>query len=204
MKTLCIMVAGGAAFLAVLLPAQDSKPAATVRALKDRAERGTLSDRRERVRGDTGKWNDSALLWHAPPVQRKPEGLSLDDWADQLADKKFSATPNDDNWLIFRSRQLDDNDRTWVEKIERRGDEFTVTLNEAIWQGTYRKTFTYYEVVAVNLGKLPAGKYSVKWLVTPLKFTQFEGPGAPKDGWPKDEQPGGAKPLALSIAFSVE
>jgi hypothetical protein len=204
MKTRLTAMTLGAAFLAILLPAQDSNPAVTLRALKDRAERGTLSDRRERVRGDTGKWNDMALLWHAPPVQRKPEGLSLDDWADQLADKKFSAAPNDDNWLVFRSRQLDDNDRIWVEKIERRGDEFTVILHEAIWQGTYRKTFTYYEVVAVNLGKLPAGKYSVKWLVTPLKFTQFEGPAQPKDGWPKDEQPGEAKPLALSIVFSVE
>lgn len=204
MKTRHTAMTLGVALLAIVLAAQESKPAATVRALKERAERGTLSDRRERVRGDTGKWNDSALLWHAPPLQRKPEDLSLDDWADQLADKKFSATPNDDNWLIFRSRQLDDNDRIWVEKIERRGNEFTVILNEAIWQGTYRKTFTYYEVVAVNLGKLPAGKYSVKWRVHPLKFTRFEEPGMPKDGWPKDEQPGDAKPPALSIAFTVE
>ncbi len=56
----------------------------------------------------------------------------------------------------------------------------------------------------MNLGKLPPGEYTVKWMVKPLTFKQLEGPGAPKDGWPKDEQPGGAKPLALSIAFSVE
>jgi len=61
----------------------------------------------------------------------------------------------DDNCLIFQTRQLDDNDRVWVESVERQGNEFTIVMKEAIWQGYYYKTFTGYEVLVVNLGKLP-------------------------------------------------
>jgi hypothetical protein len=187
-----------------MLPAQESQPATILRTLKDRFERGTLSDRRELVRGDTGKWNDTATLQHAPPIERKPQGLSLDNWAEQLADKKFTPTPGEDNWLIFRTRQLDDNDRVWLEKIERRGNEFTVTMSEAVWQGRYFKTFTGYEVHAVNLGKLPPGDYSVKWIVNPLVFERFEDPGRPQDNWPKDERPGKGKPAELTATFSLQ
>ncbi len=191
------------ALFAALLHAQD----ATLKALKDRAERGTLSDRREFVRGDTGKWNDAAMLQHAPPLAQKPPGISLDDWADQLSENKTETTAADENWLIFRTRQLDDNDRVWVEKIERHGNEFTVVLNEAIWQGRYFKTFTYYEVTAVNLGKLPLGEYTVKWFVKPLTFKQLEKPAQPnrdnKDNWPLDEQPAERKAIELRTAFSV-
>ncbi|MEQ1852734.1 MAG: hypothetical protein ABMA01_14220 [Chthoniobacteraceae bacterium] len=182
--------------------AEESKPAA-LRTLKDRTARGTLADRREMVRGDTGKWNDRATLQHMPPIQGKPQGLSLDNWAEQMTGKNPAPTPADDNWLVFRTRQLDDNDRVWLERIERRGNEFTVVLSEAIWQGRYNKTFTCYEVVAVNLGKLPPGEYSVKWIVTPLVFERFEDPGQPKDNWPKDERPGKARPVELKTAFAV-
>lgn len=192
---------------AVLLPAEDSKPATTIKALKDRTGRGTLSDRREIVRGDSGKWNDAPMLRHAPAVERRPQGVSLDDWADEVAEKKPGATTEEDNWLIFRTRQLDDNDRVWVEKVERRGNEFTVVLHEAVWQGKYFKTFTYYEVVGVNLGKLPAGDYSVKWIVQPFTFKQLEKPAPPnrdtKENWPVDEQPGGRKAAEVKVAFSV-
>jgi hypothetical protein len=184
-------------------PAEESKPA-TLRALKDRTARGALADRREMVRGDTGKWNDRATLQHVPPIEGKPQGLSLDNWAEQLSGKKSAPTPADDNWLLFRTRQLDDNDRVWVERIERRGNEFTVVLSEAIWQGRYSKTFTYYEVVAVNLGKLPPGDYSVKWIVAPHVFERYENPGQPKDNWPKDERPDKAGPVELKTAFSVQ
>ena len=203
MKLLRTFASLGAACFAALLAAQELNPDPVVRSLKDRAARGTLSDSRQMVRGDTGRWSGRATLQHAPPIERKPQGVSLDDWAEQLADKPFQATTNDDNWLVFRSRQLDDNDRVWVEKIERRGNEFTVVLNEAIWQGRYLKTFTYYELAAVNLGKLPAGEYAVKWQVKPLVFDRFEDPGKPQDNWPRDERPGTAKPVELPAAFSV-
>ena len=188
-----------------ILHAQEST---VIKAVKDRAERGTLSDKRQLVRGDTGKWNDSATLQHAPPLTQKPQGMSLDDWVDELSDKKPAATASDDNWLIFRTRQLDDNDRVWIEKIERSGNEFTITMHEAIWQGNYFKTFTWYEVTAVNLGKLPAGDYSVKWIVKPLTFKQLEKPREAQNNyqtnWPTDDQSGSAKPVELKATFSVK
>jgi hypothetical protein len=192
---------------AVLLPAQESNPAITIKALKDRAERGTVSDLREIVRGDSGKWSDAAMMQHAPSLEQKPQGKSLDDWMDDLAENSPRKTAVDENWLLFRTGQLDDNDRVWVEKIERRGNEFTVVLNKAIWQGKYFKTFTYYEVVAVNLGKLPPGDYNVKWVVQPMTFKQLEKPAQPnrdkKENWPMDEQPGGGKSTELKATFSV-
>ncbi len=205
------ILALAAVCLATALTALEPPQPAVLRTLKDRSARGTLSDRRELVRGDTGKWNDTATLQHVPPIERKPQGLSLDNWAEQLAeknaDKKSPATPGDDHWLLFRSRQLDDNDRVWVEKIERRGNEFTVTMSEAVWKGRYFKSFTGYEVHAINLGKLPPGDYSAKWIVKPLLSKQLEKPAQPyrntNDNWPLDEQPAERKPVELSVAFSV-
>lgn len=200
MKLACLFL-----MTAVMLHAQEST---TLKAVKDRTERGTLSDQRQLVRGDTGKWNDSATLQHAPPLTQKPQGMSLDDWADELAEKKTQTTAADDNWLIFRTRQLDDNDRVWIEKIERSGNAFIITMHEAIWQGNYFKTFTFYEVDAVNLGKLPPGDYTVTWIVKPLTFKQLEKPREAQNNyqtnWPTNEQPGTAKPVELKTSFGVK
>jgi hypothetical protein len=189
---------------AAMLHAQEST---VIKAVKDRSERGTLSDQRQLVRGDTGKWNDSAMLMHAPPLAQKPQGMSLDDWADELNEKKPATTAADDNWLIFRTRQLDDNDRVWIEKIERSGNAFTITMHEAIWQGNYFKTFTWYEVTAVNLGKLPAGEYTVTWIVKPLVFKQLEKPREAQNNyqtnWPTDDQPGSKNAAEEKTTFSV-
>lgn len=199
MKLACLLV-----FTASLLQAQESL---SLKAVKDRSERGTLSDQRQLVRGDTGKWNDAATLQHAPPLAKKPQGMSLDEWSEQLAENKPQTTVTDDNWLLFRTRQLDDNDRVWIEKIERSGNAFTITMHEAIWQGNYFKTFTYYEVDAVNLGKLPAGDYTVKWIVKPLIFKQLEKPREAQNNyqtnWPTDDQPGSGRTVELKTAFSV-
>ncbi|HRH97693.1 MAG TPA: hypothetical protein PLB55_17270 [Prosthecobacter sp.] len=188
-----------------LLLADDAQVLKTV---TERTQRGTLSDQRQLVRGDTGKWNDAATLQHAPPLAQKPQGMSLDDWADELSEKKPATTAADDNWLLFRTRQLDDNDRVWIEKIERSGNAFTITMHEAIWQGNYFKTFTWYEVTAVNLGKLPAGDYSVKWIVKPLVFKQLEKPREAQNNyqtnWPMDDQPGEKQPIELKATFTVE
>lgn len=189
-----------------------------IRALKDRTQRGTLHDAFQYVRGDTGKWNDNPILQHVPPIERKPPKKSLDDWADQWLEPDFQLTTDDDNWLILRTRQLDDNDRVWVERIERNGKTFTVVVNEAKWQGRYSKTFTYYSVFGLNLGKLEAGTYEVKWMINPLTFKQFDGDGRPTDHWPKDEQAVVApsedrrprapqfdnrKPIELRVTFAV-
>jgi type II secretory pathway pseudopilin PulG len=203
MKLFCILLISAAC--ASLLPAQEHQ---TMKAVKNRAERGTLSDQRQLVRGDSGKWNDAATLQYAPPIQQKPQGMSFDDWADELTEKKPSAKAGDDHWLLLRTRQLDDNDRVWIEKIERRGNEFIVTMHEAVWQGNYFKTFTYYEVNAVNLGKLTPGDYTVKWIVKPFAFKQLEKPREAQNNyqtnWPTDEQPAASRKTAeLTVKFTV-
>ena len=80
-----------------------------------------LTAARESVLGDTGKWNDTPLLQQVPPLKTKHNGLNLDNWADQLTESTVTSTPADENWLLFRTRQLDDNDRVRVKKIERHG-----------------------------------------------------------------------------------
>ena len=171
---------------------------------KDRAKRTELHGSAQLVRGDSGKWNDDSILQHAPPIEQKPAKTSLDAWADQLLKKKVELTDKDDNWLIFRTEQLDDNDRVWVERIERRGQQITVAANVAKWQGKYFRNFTCYEVVGLNLGKLEPGKYEVKWMIQPLVFTKFEGDGkALNTNWPKDERPADKKSAELRLAFTV-
>lgn len=173
------------------------------RELKDRAKRDALHDASQFVRGDTGKWNDAPRLQHAPPIAQKPAKTSLDDWADQLLEKDFQSTTADDQWLIFRTKQLDDNDRVWVERIERRENKVTVVVHQAQWQGRYQKTFTFYSVIAVNLGKLEEGKVEVKWVIKPLTFVKFEGDAKPPGNWPKDEQAPEQKPTELNHSFGV-
>lgn len=179
-----------------------------LRVVKDSAGRGTLADQRQLVRGDTGKWSDAPVLRHAPPLVQKPQGMTLDDWMDELAEKETASKAADENWLLFRTRQLDDNDRVWIQKIERRGNVFTVTLHEAIWQGKYFKTFTYYDVQAVNLGKLPRGAYTVVWVVQPLIFKQLEKPREAQNNyqtnWPVDDQLGERKPVELKATFTIK
>jgi hypothetical protein len=173
------------------------------KALADRTQRGTLHNSFQVVRGDSGKWNDEARFQHAPPLERKPPKVSLDDWADQLLEQNFQVTSSDDNWLLFRTRQLDDNDRVWVAQIERRGNQFTVVLHEAVWQGRYQKNFTQYHALGVNLGKLPPGKYEAKWIVQPYRFNKFEGNIPPPNNWPAEERPAEQEPQELVVNFTV-
>jgi hypothetical protein len=172
---------------------------------KDRTKRVALHDSAQFVRGDSGKWNDAARLQHAPPIAQKPAKMSLDAWADLLLKKKIEVSDKDDRWLIFRGEQLDDNDRVWVERIERRGQQITVVANQAKWQGRYFRNFTYYQVIALNLGKLPPGKYEAKWILQPLVFSKFDGDGKALDSnWPKDERPAaGKKPSEVRLTFTV-
>lgn len=171
---------------------------------KDRANRAALHAGSQLVRGDSGKWNDAAQLQHVPPIPRKPAKVTLDAWADQHLEKKVELTDRDDNWLIFRTEQLDDNDRIWVERIERRGQQITIVANQAKWQGKYFRNFTGYRVIALNLGKLEPGKYETKWTVQPLVFTRFDGDGKALDSnWPKDERKAARKPTELRLTFTV-
>lgn len=174
--------------------------------MKSAAKRGTLEARVENVHGDTGKWRDDALLQAAPALAKKPGNNSLDDWADHLLAAKIQPTASGDTWLIFRTRQFDDHDRAWVEKIERQGNRFTVVMQQVNWKGYYRKSFTYYRVIAVNLGQLPAGNYTATWTIQPLSFTAFEDPKNFQSSTSKDEQPAKVKAgekLQFDLAFRV-
>jgi hypothetical protein len=172
--------------------------------LKDRAKRASLHDAAQIVRGDSGKWNDDARLQHMPPMVQKPAKMTLDAWADQFLKKKPELTDKDDNWLIFRSQQIDDNDRIWVERIERRGDKINVTARFAKWQGKYFRNFTYYPVIALNLGKLEAGRYDVTWTLHPYAFAKFDGDGKALDAnWPADEKAVAKKAAELRVSFTV-
>lgn len=187
------------AFVSIPLSAQD-----WTKESKDRAKRTALHDIAQLVRGDTGKWSDDAILKHAPPIEEKPAKMSLDAWADLLLKKKVQLTDKDNNWLLFRTEQLDDNDRVWVERIERRGQQITVVANRAKWQGKYFRNFTGYEVIGLNLGKLEPGKYEAKWIVQPLVFSKFDGDGkALTTNWPMDERPADKKPTELRLTFTV-
>jgi hypothetical protein len=199
MKRICALIVVSLTVISMPLNAQD-----WTKESRDRTKRTELHSSAQLIRGDSGKWNDNAQLQHAPPIGQKPAKTSLDAWADQLLKKKVELTDKDDNWLIFRSEQLDDNDRVWVERIERRGQQITVVANQAKWQGKYFKNFTCYEVIGLNLGKLEPGKYEVKWIIQPLVFTKFDGDGkALNMNWPKDERLADKKPTELLLTFSV-
>jgi hypothetical protein len=175
--------------------------------LSDRSKRGTLHDAFQNVRGDSGRWSDESLVQHAPSIKHKPAKLSLDDWFDQMLARKniqgSAERSGDGHWLLFRTRQLDDNDRVWIAQIERRQNQFTMVVNEAIWQGRYLKTFTYYNVFGVNLGELKPGKYEAELVIKPLTFKQFEGDGRPTNNWPKDERSAESNERRLRVTFDV-
>lgn len=173
------------------------------RALEDRTKRGTLHDQLQNVRGDTGKWSDAPWLRRLPPIEQKPDNLALDDWAARVRAQDVRLTADDDNWLLFGTQQLDDNDRVWVESIERQGNAFTVVANQAIWQGNYRKNFTYHALLGINLGRLEPGDYEARWVLKPLEFNRFEDPGTPRDNWPKDERDAQAEPTEMKVAFTI-
>lgn len=170
---------------------------------RDRTRRTALHDSAQQVRGDSGKWNDDARMQQAPPIEQKPAKLSLDAWADLLLKQKVELTEKDDNWLILRTEQLDDNDRVWVERIERRGQQLTIVTNQAKWTGKYFRNFTYYQVIGLNLGKLEPGKYEAKWIIQPLVFATFDGDGKAQDNWPRDERPATRKPTEVRLTFTV-
>lgn len=174
------------------------------RELAEPVQRGKLQDAFQFVRGDTGKWSDEPKLLCAP-LTDKPSKTSLDEWFDQM-ERRRGAPPraDEDAWLLFRTRQFDDNDRIWIERIERRGKRISIVMNEAIWQGKYFKTFTFYQTYGINLGKLAPGEYSVDWTIRSRAFRQFAGEGKPTpENWPNDDAPAEKKPVVITMKISV-
>lgn len=175
------------------------------KARKEGTDRTALHNAAQLVRGDSGKWNDDPILLAAPPLGHKPAKTTLDGWVDQHLKKKTVLSDKDDCWLFFRTDQLNDNDRIWVERIERRGQHITVTASLAKWQGKYFRNFTCYHVIGLNLGKLEAGRYEVKWINQPFVFSKFDGDGKALDkNWAKDERPADKKPAEMRIPLTVD
>jgi hypothetical protein len=175
------------------------------REVKDRSKRGSLLAAAQLIRGDSGKWSEEARLQLAPPISRKPAKMTLDAWADLLVKEKARVDDSEEAWLLFRTVQLDDNDRVWVERIERKGNKLNIVACQARWQGKYFRNFTKHHLLGVSLGKLEPGAYEVTWSVRPMVFTKFEGDGKPADAnWPADEKPGKGKAEELRQTFTVE
>ena len=179
-----------------------AEPASWTRQLKEDDQRDALHDRGERVRGDSGKWSDAPRVQHVI-LARKPEKLSLSDWSEQMSENEDKARHGDESWLLIQTQQLNDNDRGWVERIERKGDRFTVKVNRATWQGAYRKNCTYHQILAARLGKLEPGSYQATCVIHPLEFKEFTGTRGQGDHWSTGEQPSGEKPRELGIQFDV-
>lgn len=180
-----------------------AQEAAWTKALKKGDQRDALHGSSHQVRGDSGKWSDAPRLVCDLSLQKVPNPRELDAWVESLSKKSEPSSTTGNTWLIFRSDQLDDNDRLWVERIERKGNQIRVVASLAKWRGKYFRNFTYYQLVAVNLGKLEAGKYQATWVLQPRTFTRFDGDGKTQGNWPKDDQPAEKKTTELKTSFEV-
>jgi len=208
MIRLACVLAGVLGLSAALATADE---AAWTKALEDRSQRGKLHDAAQLVRGDSGRWNDEERWVHCPAPPKMAARFSLDDWGDEWSAKKAAPTAGDENWLMLSTRQLNDHDRVWVERVERRGNRLTVLVNQSVWRGKYFKNFTCYQVLGINVGRLEPGTYQATCILRPWTFSKFDGNGQPqekveerfRDNWPRDEQPADRKPVELSLSFVV-
>jgi hypothetical protein len=153
----------------------------------------TLSHVHEYVRPSSGVTSKEDQLIVVPGP--KPKERTPSQWFNSGLKADNDLAADQEAWLLFRSKQLSDFDRMWVERVERADDTFTVTMSRAIWLGPYAANATFHEVHGVNLGKLPAGKYTVKWIVRESGYEEFG-----KDGWPpKDRKPAQSAELKTSF-----
>ncbi|MFT7639823.1 MAG: HEAT repeat protein [Pirellulaceae bacterium] len=163
------------------------------------SDRGTLHSVHQKVRIDRFSEKDQFQHGRALPVGSDTE---LDIHFEQTVKYRSLLSPRNDNFLMFRSRQLNDNDRMWIESVERDGDLFTVVAQRAIWTADYAKNITFYDVFAINLGRLPEGKYRAKWIIKPLEHGLTDEVDA--EGRPKIEQPSESeKQTELSATFTI-
>lgn len=193
--------------------AADSQSAAgsSTKKITDSSQRGKLHDAAQPIRGDLGRWQDEERWLAAPTPLQESKRTWLDDWLDLRSTEPFTPTDADDVWLLFSTRQLNDNDRVWVESVERRGNRITVVVTQATWRGKYFKNFTQYFVFGINAGKLEPGTYEATCVLSPSTFTQFTGDGRPQstvdnrqvDNWPKDDRPAETKPIPFTTKFTV-
>lgn len=179
----------------VLLPVAPGDERRVIRVLKSPAGYGTLRDAYRKVRRGAPQKRDE--LRHAFSITAK-HLRNLPATFAGLRNAGFQNTTNDDNWLLFRSKQLNDNDRQWISRIVRQGNTLTIDFTRAVWTGDYAENDTFNEILGVNLGKLPAGRYSVKWRFGHVRFRKFD-----RRGWPAVLETTIAKPREVSVDFTV-
>jgi hypothetical protein len=105
-------------------------------------------------------------------------------WFDSGLKAKHDLTAGKETWLLFRSQQHNSDDRLWVERIDRAGNTFTVTMNRAVWVGPNPVKGTFHQIHGISLGEVPAGKYVARWVIRDSTYTEVG-----KDRRPKNLKP---------------
>ena len=165
--------------------AEAEQPNAWAGPIQEPKKREPLHDVLQEVRGKRSKQDQLWVVPGGPHILRMSKEGNLSVWLDTLAFKQQVALMADkDTWLLFRSKQLNDNDRVWIESIDRskvgRG-RIEVVCRRAVWNGRATENATYHPVFGVNLGRLAAGTYEATWVVRECSFREFDEERRPKD-----------------------
>lgn len=155
-------------------------------------ERVTRSDVHEVVRRVFSK-QDELIVVPGP----RPKTHTPSQWFTNALKAENKLTAEEETWLLFRSMQVNDKDSMHIERVDKKGDAFVVTMSRYTWLGPYYRNVTFHEVHGVTLGKLPAGKYSVTWIIRDAAFTELAEGGLPKT------LEKAATPVELKMSFSV-
>lgn len=95
----------------------------------------------------------------------RPQKQALSQWIQSRLKADNVLTADQETWVLFRSQAMSDHDRMSIERIEQQGNLFIVTMNYTPYLGPLWRNAMYHEVHGINLGKLPAGDYTVKWMI---------------------------------------
>lgn len=97
----------------------------------------------------------------------KSDDQTLTQWFDSVARraKPYQPTAGENTWLLFRSSGIGSQDRLRIESVHRQGSAFTVTMEYERYVGSEFARGVVHPEFSVDLGKLPAGEYTVKWVI---------------------------------------
>ncbi len=161
-----------------------------------------LEDAREDVQGAAAGAGPAGFsIQHAPAYSAAKGSLSAYDAG--MREKDFQLTAADDASLLVRGERLDENDRAWIERVERRGGDILVVVSLARWSGTYYWNTPCRPHFAIDLGRLPPGNYVAACVLERFEFTEFAPDGRPKDPVPHPEPPPPVQ-AGFSIAAAPE
>ena len=108
-------------------------------------------------------------------------------------------TPEAETELLYRGKQLRVIDSLTVDDVQRDGNQIRVLCRRTISTDKERFEAPYLPVVVVVLGKLPAGKYQVQWIVQTYHPGDKEHPDGSTGATAAPE-----KPETLQYSFTVE